>query len=179
MKPNVPAIIETERLRLRPLSADDAEFMLRLLNERSFLDNIGDRGVRTIEDARAYLAEGPLASYERFGFGLCRVELKETTVPTGICGLLKRDVLEDVDIGYALFPEFWSKGYAHEAATAIMTLAREQFGFKRVLAITNPNNKSSIRLLEKMSFRFERMVRLTDDAPESKLFARHFHDDNN
>lgn len=179
MKPKVPAIIETERLRLRPLTAGDAEFMLRLLNERSFLDNIGDKGVRTIEDARAYLAEGPLASYERFGFGLCRVELKETKVPIGICGLLKRDVLEDVDIGYALFPEFWSQGYAREAATAIMTVAHDQFGFKRVLAITNPDNRSSIRLLEKMSFRFERMVRLNEDAPESKLFAWHFPGDNN
>jgi RimJ/RimL family protein N-acetyltransferase len=164
-------ILETDRLRLRRLSVDDADFILRLLNEPSFLQNIGDKGVRTREDACLYILNGPVASYEKFGFGLYLVELKESGAPVGMCGLLKRDVLEDVDVGYALVPEFWSKGYAVESVSAVISFARETLGLKRVVAVTNPNNQSSIRLLEKIGFRFERMVRLSDDASEIKLFA--------
>jgi RimJ/RimL family protein N-acetyltransferase len=127
--------------------------------------------VRTIEDARAYILKGPIASYEKFGFGLWIVEAKSPGLPIGICGLLKRDMLEDVDIGYALLPEFWSQGYAFESASAVMSYAREKLGAKRVLAVVNPDNQSSIRLLEKMGFQYERMVRLAEDAPEIKLFA--------
>jgi ribosomal-protein-alanine N-acetyltransferase len=163
--------LETHRLRLRRLSVDDAEFVLRLLNEPSFIQNIGDRGVRTIEDARAYVLKGPVASYEKFGFGLLLLEEKETGVAVGICGLLKRDVFEDVDIGYALLPEFWSRGYALESASAVIAYAREKLGSKRVLAVVSPDNQSSIRLLNKMGFRYEKMVRLAEDAPEIKLFA--------
>jgi len=164
-------ILETDRLQLRLLSLDDAEFILRLLNEPSFIQNIGDRGVRTIDDARAYILKGPVASYEKFGFGLWMVETRSEAAPVGICGLLKRDVLEDVDIGYALLPEFWSQGYALESASAVMSYASEKLGLKRVVAVTNSDNKSSIRLLEKMGFKYERMVRLSEGAPEIKLFA--------
>jgi RimJ/RimL family protein N-acetyltransferase len=164
-------ILETDRLQLRRLSVDDADFILRLLNEPSFIQNIGDRGVRTVDDARAYVLNGPIASYEKFGFGLWMVETRTEATPIGICGLLKRDVLEDVDIGYALLPEFWLQGYALESATAVMAFAREKLGLKRVAAVTNANNQSSIRLLEKMGFQFEHMVRLSEDAPEIKLFA--------
>jgi RimJ/RimL family protein N-acetyltransferase len=164
-------IIETDRLRVRTLSVDDAEFILRLLNEPSFIQNIGDRGVRTLDDARAYILKGPIASYEKFGFGLWMVETKSEAASIGICGLLKRDVLEDVDIGYALLSEFWSQGYALESASAVMEYASEKLGLKRVVAVTNSDNESSIRLLEKMGFKYERMVRLSEDAPEIKLFA--------
>lgn len=164
-------IVETDRLRLRRLSVDDAEFILRLLNEPSFIQNIGDRGVRTIEDAREYILQGPVASYEKFGFGLLLVEQKESGLPIGICGLLKREVLEHVDIGYALLPEFWSKGYAMESASAVMTHAKEKLGAKRVLAVVNADNQSSVRLLEKLGFHYEKMIRLADDAPEIKLFS--------
>ncbi len=164
-------VLETDRLQLRMLSLDDAEFILRLLNEPSFIQNIGDRGVRTIDDACAYILKGPIASYEKFGFGLWIVETKSAGLPVGICGLLKRDVLEDVDIGYALLPEFWSQGYAFESASAVMAYARERLGSKRVLAVVSPDNQSSIRLLKKMGFRYEKMVRLAEDAPEIKLFA--------
>ena len=165
--------LETDRLRLRRLSVDDADakFILRLLNEPSFIQNIGDRGVRTIEDARAYILQGPVASYEKFGFGLLLVEQKESGLPIGMCGLLKRDVLEHIDIGYALLPEFWSQGYALESASAVMSYAREKLGAKRVLAVVNADNQSSIRLLEKMGFHYEKMVRLAEDAPEIKLFS--------
>jgi ribosomal-protein-alanine N-acetyltransferase len=164
-------ILETNRLRLRRLSVDDAEFILRLLNEPSFIQNIGDRGVRTIEDARVYILRGPVASYEQFGFGLLLVEQKDSGLPIGMCGLLKRDVLEHVDIGYALLPEFWSKGYALESASAVMSYAREELGAKQVLAVVNADNQSSIRLLEKMGFQYERMIRLSDDASEIKLYS--------
>ena len=164
-------ILETERLQLRLLSVDDAEFILRLLNEPSFIQNIGDRGVRTVDDARAYILKGPIASYEKFGFGLWVVETRFESTPIGICGLLKRDVLADVDIGYALLPEFWSQGYALESASAVITYASERLGLKRVVAVVNADNQISIRLLEKMGFKYERMVRLSEDAAEIKLFA--------
>jgi [ribosomal protein S5]-alanine N-acetyltransferase len=165
------SVLETDRLRLRRLSVDDVDFTLRLLNEPSFIQNIGDKGVRSIEDARAYILNGPIASYEKFGFGLYLVETKETGVPAGICGLLKRDALEDADIGYALVPEFWSQGYALEAASGVISYAVRELGLKRVVAITNPENSGSIRLLEKLGFRYERMVKMTEDAAEIKLFA--------
>lgn len=164
-------IFETDRLQLRQLSLDDAEFILRLLNEPSFIQNIGDRGVRTIDDARGYIVKGPITSYEKFGFGLWMVETKSPLAPIGICGLLKRDVLDDVDIGYALLPEFWSQGYALESASAVISYAREKLGLKRVVAVTNPDNRNSIRLLEKMGFKYERMVQLSDGAPEIQLLA--------
>jgi [ribosomal protein S5]-alanine N-acetyltransferase len=164
-------ILETKRLQLRRLSEDDAGFILSLLNEPSFIRNIGDRGVRTLDDALGYLVRGPFASYETFGFGLWMVETRSETTPIGICGLLKRDVLEDVDIGYALLPEFWSQGYALESASAVLSYASETLGLKRVVAVTNSDNISSIRLLEKLGFKYERMVRLSADASEIKLFA--------
>jgi RimJ/RimL family protein N-acetyltransferase len=164
-------ILETDRLKLRQLSVDDAEFVLRLLNEPSFIQNIGDRGVRTIDDARGYIVRGPITSYETFGFGLWMVETKSPSASIGICGLLKREVLDDVDIGYALLPEFWSQGYALESASAVISYAREKLGLKRVVAVTNSDNQSSLRLLEKMGFKYERMVRLSEGAPEIQLLA--------
>ena len=167
-------LIETARLRLRHLTADDADFIVELLNEPAFIRNIGDRGVRTAEDARGYIAKGPVASYERHGFGLYAVELKETGAPIGICGLLKRDTLEDVDIGFAFLSRYWSKGYAVEAAAAALDHGRDRVGLPRVVAITVPQNEPSIRVLEKIGLRFERMVKVADDEPELKLFAVDF-----
>ena len=165
------AVLETERLVLRRLSRGDAPFLLELLNEPSFLRYIGDKGVRTEADARRYVETGPLASYERFGFGLLRVELKESGEPIGMCGLLKRDALPDVDVGFAFLPRFWSKGYAFESASAVLAHARDALGLRRVLAITSPDNEASIRLLGKLGFRFERMARVPEDGPEVRLFA--------
>jgi len=164
-------VLETHRLRLRRLSVDDASFILRLLNEPSFIQNIGDRNVHTLEEARAYILNGPVASYEKHGFGLWMVETKDAGIHIGICGLLKREVLEDVDIGYALLPEFWSRGYALESASRVLSFAREKLGLNRVVAVVNPENQSSIRLLEKLGFQFEKTVRLSEDAAEIKLFA--------
>jgi hypothetical protein len=156
---------------LRQFSCDDAGFVLRLLNEPSFIRNIGDKGVRTLTDACQYILSGPVASYDKFGFGLWLVETRDEGVAVGMCGLIKREVLEDVDIGYAFLPEFWSRGYALESASAVLSYARAPLGLKRLVAVTNVDNQSSIRLLEKIGFAYERMVRLTEDAPEIKLFA--------
>ena len=164
-------ILETERLTLRKLSIDDAEFILKLLNEPSFLRYIGDKGVRNLDDARQYILRGPVASYEQNGFGMYLVELKENRMPIGISGLVKRDGLPDADIGFAFLPEYWSKGYAVESAAAVMTYARERLALGRILAITSPDNEASAKLLGKIGLRFERMIKLSDDAAEVKSFT--------
>ena len=163
--------METERLLLRRLAAEDAEFIVELLNQPSFLRYIGDKEVRTIEDAVRYIETGPVASYERFGFGLYLVELKESGAQIGMCGLLKRDSLPDVDVGFAFLPSYWSRGYALESAVAVMNYGREVLGLRRIVAIVSPDNGTSIRLLEKIGLRFERLLKLSEDQPEVKLFG--------
>ena len=165
-------ILETERLRLRHLSPDiDAEFILELLNDPSFICYIGDKGVRDLEEARRYVIDGPVKSYDAHGFGLYRVELKTSATPIGICGMLKRDTLTDPDIGFAFLPASWSKGYAVESAAAVMNYARDVLGLNRILAITTRDNEPSAKLLGKLGLRFDRMIKLSEDAPEVKLFT--------
>jgi [ribosomal protein S5]-alanine N-acetyltransferase len=164
-------VLETERLLLRHLSSEDAEFILELLNEPSFIRNIGDRGVRTIDDANSYILNGPVASYAKNGFGLYLVKLKETNESIGMCGLIRRDTLEDVDIGYAFLPKFWSKGYAVESAQAVKEYAKNVIGLDRIVAITDPENEGSIRVLEKIGLKFEKMVKLSADDIDLKLFG--------
>jgi ribosomal-protein-alanine N-acetyltransferase len=164
-------VLETERLLLRQFSTEDADFILELLNEPSFIRNIGDRGIRTIDGAISYILNGPVASYAKNGFGLYLVKLKETDESIGMCGLIKRDTLEDVDIGYAFLPRFWSKGYAVESAQAVKEYAKNVIRLNRIVAITDPENEGSIRVLEKIGLQFERMVRLSEDDIELKLFA--------
>lgn len=152
-------VCETPRLRVRRLEAErDAPFILALVNEPSWLRNIGDRGVRNLDDARAYIVNGPLASYAKHGFGLFRVELHESGEPIGMCGLLKRDWLADVDVGFAFFPAFWGKGYALESAVGVIDWARAACGVTRVAGIVRPDNRASIRVLEKLGMRFERII---------------------
>ncbi|HKZ80790.1 MAG TPA: GNAT family N-acetyltransferase [Pyrinomonadaceae bacterium] len=170
-------VLETERLRLRKLSEGDAAFILKLLNEPSFIQNIGDKGVRTLDDACSYILNGPVANYQKFGFGPYLVELggaNERGIPIGMCGLLKRETLEDVDVGYALAPQFWSRGYAREAVWGVLSFANKTLGLKRVVAITNPDNASSIRLLETIGFQFEKTVRVSEVAAKVQLFAFEF-----
>lgn len=164
-------ILETSRLTLRLIRAHDAPFILRLLNEPSFLRFIGDRGVRTLDDARAYIENGPGASYARHGFGLWLAELRDSATPIGMCGLLKRDTLDDVDIGFAFLPAWWGQGFAHEAAAAVMDHARYSLGIARVVAIVSPENASSIRLLEKIGLTFGRRIDLNGDGRETCLYV--------
>jgi RimJ/RimL family protein N-acetyltransferase len=158
-------------LTLRRLEIGDAEFIIGLLNDPSFLRFIGDKGVRTLDDAREYISNGPIASYERFGFGMYLTERKDDAVPIGICGLLKREALKDVDVGFAFLPQFWSKGYAFESASAVMAYGRNVLGLTRIVAITSSDNEASIRLLSKLGMKFESMVRLSAESPEIRLFA--------
>ena len=165
-------LLETDRLTLRHLSpGTDAEFILRLLNEPSFLQFVGDKGARSLDDARAYIRNGPAKSYAENGFGLYRVGLKENDTAIGICGLIKRDTLPDPDIGFAFLPEYWNQGYAYESAAAVMRHTREKLRLERILAITTPDNERSGKLLGKMGLRLERLVRLSDEADEVKLFS--------
>lgn len=162
-------VLETERLVLRRISEADAEFILDLLNQPSFIKYIGDRNVRTLDQARQYILNGYVASYEKFGYGLYLVELKQNKVSVGICGLVKRDALPDADIGFAFLPDYWSQGYAFESAQAIVDYAKNVLKLKRILAITTKDNESSGKLLDKIGFKFERLIRLNED--ELKLFS--------
>jgi RimJ/RimL family protein N-acetyltransferase len=163
-------ILETERLTMHRLDAGDAAFILRLVNEPSWLRYIGDKGVRTLEDARQYIHDGPGAMYRRYGFGLWLVKRKSDGEPIGLCGLLQRDTLDDVDLGLALLPEFWRQGFAAEAAKATIEYARRQLGLGRLAAIMSLDNTASRGLVEKLGFGFERVMRLTPDDDELNLF---------
>ncbi|MDX6770235.1 MAG: GNAT family N-acetyltransferase [Elusimicrobiota bacterium] len=161
--------METPRLRLRALAAADAPFIVRLLNDPDWLRFIGDRGVRTLADAGAYI-ERNLAARTRNGFGLDMVELPDGT-PLGLCGLIRRPGLDDADLGFAFLPEHRGKGYAREAAAAVLADADAR-GFARLCAITSQNNEPSMRLLERLGFRFERLTRLPGDEEELRLYGR-------
>lgn len=164
-------IFETERLVVSQFALGDAPFILELLNEPDWLRFIGDRGVRNLDDARGYIQRATLDMYARLGFGLYRVALKADGTPIGMCGLLKRDSLPDVDIGFAFLARHRGRGYAREAAEATLAHARKSHGLKRILAITAPDNASSICLLEKLGFTYEKTVQLSADEGESKLFV--------
>jgi RimJ/RimL family protein N-acetyltransferase len=164
-------VLRTERLVLRQLSSDDAPFILRLLNEPSWLENIGDKGVRTAADAQRYIETGPVEMYRRLGFGLYQVRLTISDEPIGLCGLLKRETLADVDLGFAFFPEFWGNGYAGEAAAVVLSYARDRLGLARIVAITALNNDPSRRVLEKLGFELERSVRLEAGGEELLLYG--------
>lgn len=163
-------VLETDRLIIRWLTIEDAAFILELVNDPSWLRFIGDRGVRALEDARNYILKGPVEMYGRLGFGLYLVELKDEGVPIGTCGLIKRDSLKDVDIGFAFLPSFRGRGYAYEAASAVLAYGKNTLGLERIVAIVSPGNDRSIRLLEKLGLQFEQRVQLSE-RDEVKLFA--------
>jgi RimJ/RimL family protein N-acetyltransferase len=158
-------------LVLRELHGDDAAFILQLVNEPSWLRFIGDKGIRTLEAARHYVLSGPVEMYARLGFGLWLAELKDGSIPIGICGLLKRESLDDVEIGFAFLPAYWSRGYAFESASEAMSFGKTALRLKRIVAVMSPDNDASDRLLKKLGFHYERMVRLSSGAPEIKLYA--------
>jgi RimJ/RimL family protein N-acetyltransferase len=164
-------VLETERLALRRFTLDDAAFAYELVNDPAWIRNIGDRNVHTLEDARGYLAKGPLAMYEKAGFGMWVVTLKGTGEPIGTCGLIKREELDDVDIGFAFLAPFRGQGYAWESATAVLDYGRAKVGLKRMVAIVSPTNTPSIRILERLGLRFERMILMPGDTEEIFLYA--------
>ena len=164
-------VLETKRLVLRRMSVADAEFILALVNEPAFIRNIGDKGVRSLDDARAYILNGPMSSYAKHGYGLYRVDLKENGEPIGICGLLKRDTLDDVDIGLALLEKFRGRGFATESAAAVMEYGRRALRLERIVAITSPDNDASIRVLGKIGLRFDKMIRMPGSSEDTRLFV--------
>lgn len=167
-------IVETERLILRNLTFDDAPFILHLVNTPSWIQYIGDRGVRNLEDARNYLKNGPLKSYELNGFGLYLIVLKTAGTPIGMCGLIKRPSLKDVDIGFALLPEYTGKGLAFEAASATMEFAKNNLQLSRIVAITDPENERSQKLLLKIGLQFEKVIPAAAESEELFLFGADF-----
>lgn len=162
-------VLQTERLTLRELTSNDAPFILELLNEEGFLRYIGDKGVRDLADARDYIAQGPVDSYERNGFGLYAC-LKDG-IAIGICGLVKRDTLTDPDLGFAFLSRYGSQGYAVESARAVMQFARDQLKLTRIVAITSLDNTRSMAVLEKVGLKFDRYLNLSEGAAPVRLFT--------
>lgn len=163
-------MLETARLRLRRLDLDDAPFILKLVNEPSWLRYIGDRGVRDLEGARGYIRNGPLTMYARHGFGLWLVERKDDGLPLGQCGLLQRDGLDHPDIGFAFQPAHWGQGYAQEAAGATLAYGHGALSMPEIQAITSLDNEASIRLLQRLGFAYRRQIELRPGDPV-KLFS--------
>ena len=164
------SILETERLTLREVTLEDDTFVCELLNEPAYIQYIGDKGVRSPDDARKYISLGPLASYAQLGFGLWRVALKDNDTPVGMCGLLKREGMEHIDLGYAVLARFHGQGYARESATAVLVHARNVLKLGALQAVTTPENPASIGLLEKLGFKFDRMITLPGYDGERRLF---------
>lgn len=157
-------ITQTPRLLIRELTPADAPFIFQLVNEPSWLQFIGDKGVRTIEDAVQYIQKGPMKSYATNGFGLWLVELKEEGIPIGMCGLIKRETLNNIDIGFAYLPAFTGRGYAYEAGVATLGYAKHTLSLERILAIVNTENARSIKLLEKLGLQFQTFLTLPGET---------------
>ncbi|MDP5134461.1 GNAT family N-acetyltransferase [Rheinheimera baltica] len=164
-------VAETPRLRIRHLTAADVTFTCRLLNEPSFIENIADRGVRNELDAMHYLAEGPIKSYRQHGYGLFLVEECISGIPLGFCGLLRRDALQETDIGFAFMPQFCGQGYAFEAASAVIHFGYSTLKLKRIVGLTHAGNTASIKLLNRLGLQFEKMVKLTPSEDYIQLYA--------
>jgi RimJ/RimL family protein N-acetyltransferase len=164
-------IIETERLVLRPFTRDDAKFIVVLVNTPGWIEFIGDRNIKTEAEGITYLENGPMKSYGLHGFGLLMVELKDSKMPIGMCGLLKRETLDYPDIGFAFLPEYTGKGYAHEIVKATLTFAHEQLDIHPILAIVMPTNTRSIQLLEKVGMKFMKAFNSSPGAEELMLFS--------
>lgn len=164
-------ILTTPRLQLRPLTEADAPFALALLNEPSFLANIGDKGVRDLAQARAYLREGPLASYAAHGHGLLAVVDRGRGITLGLCGLLRREGLPAPDLGYAFLPAHGGRGFATEAGRAVRDHGHRELGFRRLLALVTPGNTPSLRVLAKLGFRAEGSLRLPGEGADVACFA--------
>lgn len=165
------SVAETERLRLREFTREDAPFLLELLNTPEWIRFIGDRNIRTLDDAREYVSNRLVASYHRFGFGLYQVELKDSGTPIGMCGLVRREALDDVDLGFAFLPQYTGLGYAREAGTAAIRVAKQKVKSKRLLAITMVDNTSSINLLQKLGFSFEKTVTLAGEDQTLMMYS--------
>ncbi|HEY1792472.1 MAG TPA: GNAT family N-acetyltransferase [Opitutaceae bacterium] len=162
--------LETDRLSLREIAAADDGFVLELMNEPAYLQHIGDRGVSTVGAARAYIAQKLAPSYAKFGYGLYLVERRPSHEAIGICGFVRRDSLEHPDIGFAFLQRHWSQGFALESARAVLAHGFGPLGMKAILGVVSPGNDASVRLLEKLGFRFQKMHKVPPGGREALLF---------
>lgn len=165
-------ILETERLRLRPFTLTDTLFIVELVNSPGWIKYIGDRNIRTELQARQYLKNGPLKSYQVNGFGLSMVESKIDGIPIGMCGILKRDHLDTPDIGFAFLPAFMGKGFAFEIASAILTYAEDILEIPSISGVTVASNISSVKLLEKIGMKFIRTITFPNETKELLLYSK-------
>lgn len=156
-------ILETDRLRLREFILEDAEFVLKLVNTPLWHEFIGDKNIYTREAALAYIQNSLQKSYEKNGYGLWLMQLKDTSESIGMCGLVNRDSLDDIDIGFALLPTYERNGFTFEAAKATLQYAKNTLAIDKIVAITNPKNVASIRLLNKLGLQFEKEVQVTEN----------------
>lgn len=163
-------ITETERLRLRVIRLNDAAFYLQLVNQDSWIQNINDKGLRSVEQAEQAIRDGALALQAKQGFSFYVVELRESQTALGLCGLIKRDGLDDVDLGYAFLDEHAGQGYAVEAASAVVNFAQQQLQLPRLAAITSPDNQRSQRLLAKLGFVLQRQITMPDETRPTLLY---------
>ncbi|WP_417874166.1 GNAT family N-acetyltransferase [Xanthomarina gelatinilytica] len=169
-------IAETNRLLISKLTLEDASFILELTNTPHFIKYVGNKNLKTLEDSKNYLKEGTLKSYKNFGFGFYKLQLKQEQNKTiGTCGLVKREQLDHVDIGFAMLPGYEGKGFGLEASKEILKLAKNTFKLTRILAITLPTNSNSIKLLEKLGLTYEKRVKPFEDDEELLLFAKDLH----
>ena len=164
-------IVETQRLILREITIEDAKFLLRLANEPSFVSNIGDKGLRNLKDAERFILDGYWTNQELPGYGMFLVELKAGGIPIGGCGLLYRKALDVTDIGFAFLPEYWNRGFAYEAAEAILKYGHSTLGVDKIVGLTSADNYSSIKLLKKLGMEFEKTVKMSDDDPGTVLYS--------
>jgi RimJ/RimL family protein N-acetyltransferase len=171
-------IAETERLIISKFTVEDAPFFLELVNSPHWIKYIGDRNIKTLLQAEQGIINGHIKSYETHGFGFYKLTLKETNKFIGTVGLIKRDTLEHVDIGFAFLPEYEGYGYGFESSKAILKLAKDEFKLKTILAITLSTNKPSIKLLEKLGLSFQKMVKPFEDDKELMLFVKNLNNDN-
>lgn len=163
--------LQTEHLKMRRLNLDDAGLMLAIWNDPGFIRNVADRGIRTVEQAQEAMEKGAMHLYETYGYGPYRVALRDCDTAIGLCGLFRRDSLDDPDIGYAILPDHRGKGIAYEASAAVIEHARSDLALKRLIALISPNNSASIGLIRKLGLEFERMHRMPDDDDEVCIYA--------
>jgi len=171
---NALTVLETKRLHLSNLSYDDCEFIVELVNEPAFIRFIGDKKVQTRGDAHEYLRNGPIGSYEKNGFGMFIVRLASDREPIGICGLIQREQFDAPDLGFAFLRRFWAQGYAQESAAAVLDYANKSLRLKKVLAIADPCNDASVRLITKLGLSYERMVRMEGDSFDIQMYSKSY-----
>ena len=164
-------IVETKRLLLREINVNDAEFILRLVNEPSFVSNIGDKDLKNLHDTQRFIREGYWTNQEHPGYGMFLVELKKERVPIGGCGLLYRSNLDVTDIGFTFLPEYWGRGFAYEAAEATLKYGQSTLGIKKIVGLTSEDNLGSINLLKKLGMDFDRTIKMSDDDPGTVLYT--------